>query len=125
MNSTTRKIKMQKGFISADLLAILIIFGIVGCVICGMYSSTLSESRIAVSDIAAVEYLEGRGYKNVRLIEVYRFNPQNMGCMPAENAAFRLNGYDTEGMIFRESVHLCCLGSVGETPRCVILSENK
>ncbi len=119
----------QKGFTLVELMTvlvfILIILGgivtFVMYVVIGKTAVSYAESQ-TVSDIAAVEYLESHGYKDVRLIETYRINPETLGCMPADNAAFRLSGRDSDG-ILHSSLTLCCLGSVGEAPRCALMTS--
>ncbi|MBI2474026.1 prepilin-type N-terminal cleavage/methylation domain-containing protein [Candidatus Uhrbacteria bacterium] len=129
MNSTARKIKMQKGFTLVELMIVVFILGFVGCVITlvvyffiGKTVLSYGESH-TVSNIAAVKYLESQGYRDVRLIETHRVNPEDVGCMPADNVAFQLRGYDMKEMVFRDSVYLCCIGSVGEAPRCALMTS--
>ena len=119
----------QKGFTLVELMIVLGILGLILAgivtfvvyVVIGKTAISYAESQ-TVSDIAAVEYLENQGYRNVRLIETYRVNPQDVDCMPADNAAFRLSGQDSDG-VSHPSLTVCCLGSVGETPRCVLVSN--
>ena len=118
----------NKGFTLVELMIVLVFIliilgGIVTFVIyvvIGKTAVSYAESQ-TVSDIEAVQYLEGQGYRNVRLIETYRVNPKEIGCMPADNAAFRLSG-QSDG-VMSDSIMLCCLGSINESPRCVVIAK--
>lgn len=118
----------QKGFTLVELMIVLFILDFVGCVITlavyffiGKTVLSYGESH-TVSNIEAVKYLEGQGYREVRLIETYRISPQDVGCLPADNAAFQLSGQDSEG-VSHPSITLCCLGSMGEAPRCAMVTK--